>query len=140
MFKNVAEGGIAAAAIGAMALPGALAGATPAQARVRDCISTGDVVAGALIIGGIAVLASAASRDRGDYGYRDAYGYRDSDYHDNRYGHGNSRAAIERCVAAVERDARRSGYRPARVVDNPDVVRDDPKVVRLGKSGSGQVK
>src|SRR3546814_2118938 len=66
MFKNVAKGGIATAAIGAMALTGALAGATPAQARDRDGISTGDVVAGALIIGGIAVLASAASKDRGD--------------------------------------------------------------------------
>lgn len=124
MFRNVAKGGIGAAALSAMALTGALAGATPAQARDRDGISTGDVVAGALIIGGIAVLASAASRDRGDYGYRDAYGYRDSDYHDNRYGHGNSRAAIERCVAAVERDARRAGYRSARVVDIRDVDRE----------------
>ncbi|MBA4164185.1 MAG: hypothetical protein C0510_06080 [Erythrobacter sp.] len=124
MFKNVAKGGIATAAIGAMALTGALAGATPAQARDRDGISTGDVVAGALIIGGIAVLASAASKDRGDYGYRDAYGYRDSDYRNNRYGHGNSRAAIQRCVAAVERDARRAGYRSARVVDIRDVDRE----------------
>src|SRR3546814_16556504 len=109
MFKNVAKGGIATAAIGAMALTGALAGATPAQARDRDGISTGDVVAGALIIGGIAVLASAASKDRGDYGYRDAYGYRDSDYRNNPDGHGNSRVEIQRGVAAVERHARPRG-------------------------------
>ena len=59
--KTFAKGGIATAAVGAMAL----GGATPAQARGHDDgISVGEVIAGAVIIGGIAAVASAASRDR----------------------------------------------------------------------------
>ena len=119
MSKNIAKfakGGIATAAVGAMALTGA----TPAIAkdRHRDKIDAGDVIAGALIIGGIAAIASAASKDR------DRYGYRDRDYRSNRYGHGNSRAAVERCIAAVERDARRAGYRFADVTEIRDVDRE----------------
>lgn len=113
--RQIAKGGIATAALGAMALTGALAGATPAQARDRDGIDAGDVIAGALIIGGIAAVASAASKER----YRDGYRYRE-----NRYGHGNSRAAVERCVRAVERDARRAGYRYADVTEIRDVDRE----------------
>jgi len=111
--RNFAKGGIATAAVGAMAL----AGATPAFAgdRNRDRIDAGDVIAGALIIGGIAAIASAASKDRYNDGYR---------YSENRYGHGNSRAAVERCVAAVERDARRAGYRYAEVIEIRDVDRE----------------
>lgn len=111
--RMFAKGGIATAAVGAMAL----AGATPAYAehRDRDGIDAGDVVAGALIIGGIAAIASAASKER----YGDGYRYRES-----RYGHGSSRAAVERCVRAVERDARRAGYRFAEVTQIRDVDRE----------------
>lgn len=111
ILKTVAKGGIATAAVSAMAL----SAATPALARDRDGISTGDVIVGALIIGGIAAIASAGSKER----YHDGYRYRE-----NRYGHGNSRAAIERCVAAVERDARRAGYRSAQVTSIRDVDRE----------------
>lgn len=118
MTKNItsfAKGGIAAAAVGAMAL----ATATPAQAqyrdRDRDGISVGDVIAGAVIIGGIAAVASAASRDRG-------YRYDDRRYRGDRYyGRGNPRAAVERCVNAARQDARRYGYRYAQVTDIRDV-------------------
>jgi hypothetical protein len=112
-----AKGGIATAAVGAMAL----ASATPSQARDRDKVDAGDVIAGALIIGGIAAIASAASKDRyrDDHRYGDGYSYRD-----NRYGHGNSRAAVERCVRAVERDARRAGFRYAQVTEIRDVDRE----------------
>lgn len=121
ILKTVAKGGIATAAISAMAL----SAATPALARDRNGIDTGDVIAGALIIGGIAVIASAGSKERSGYGYRDDDDrYRDNRYRDNRYGHGNSRAAIERCVSAVQRDARRAGYRSAQVVDIRDVDRE----------------
>ena len=109
--KTFAKGGIATAAVGAMAL----AGATPLQARDRDRVDAGDVIAGALIIGGIAAIASAASKDR----YRD--GYR---YHENRYGHGNSNRAVDKCVRAVERDARRAGFRYANVTQIRDVDRE----------------
>lgn len=110
-INQFAKGGIATAAVSALAL----AGATPAQARDRDKIDAGDVIAGALIIGGIAAIASSASKDR----YRDGYRYRD-----NRYGHGNSHRAVERCVRAVERDARRAGYRFAEVTEIRDVDRE----------------
>ncbi|WP_427969039.1 hypothetical protein [Altererythrobacter sp.] len=120
--KLFAKGGIATAAVGAMAL----AGASPVQARDshRDGIDAGDIIAGAVILGGIAAVASTVGKDRSRYDYRDRYGYRDRDYRSNRYGHGNARAAVQRCVAAVERDARRAGYRFAQVTEIRDVDRE----------------
>lgn len=122
MSKNIkvfAKGGIATAAVGAMAL----VGATPAQAKHRDNdkIDAGDIIAGAVILGGIAAIASAAGKnDR----YRDGYGYRDRDYRGGSYGYGNARSAVELCVRAVERDARRAGYRFADVTEIRDVDRE----------------
>ena len=115
----------------------ALAGATPVQAkhRDRDGIDAGDVIAGALIIGGIAAVASAASKNRDrDYRYRDGYRYRDRDRYGYDYGYrrGNPRRAIEKCVRAVERDARRAGFRYADVTEIRDV--DDRK--RGGEQGA----
>lgn len=115
--KTIAKGGIATAVAGALAL----AGATPAFAEHRDNggISAGDIIAGAVIIGGIAAVASAASNNRYDdyYGrYDDRNRYRES----YRYG-GSPRSAVERCVHAVERDARRIGYRNADVTQIRDV-------------------
>ncbi len=120
-IKAIAKGGIASATLGAMAL----AGATPAQARDRhgDGIDAGDVIAGAVILGGIALIASAASKnDR----YRDGYRYDNRDYRDGRYGYGydNPRRAVEMCINAVERDARRAGYRFADVTEIRDVDRE----------------
>lgn len=124
--KLFAKGGIATAAVSAMAL----AGATPAQARDRhhDKIDAGDIIAGAVIIGGIAAIASAASKDRDRYRYDDRR-YRDRDYRDrdyryrDRYGYrnGSPRRAVEQCIRAAERDARRSGYRFADVTEIRDV-------------------
>lgn len=122
--KLFAKGGIATAAVGAMAL----AGATPAQARDRDGIDAGDVIAGAVILGGIAAVASAVGKkDR----YRDSYRYRDRDYRDYNRGYryndrrrGNARYAVQQCVNAVERDARRAGYRFADVTEIRDVDRE----------------
>lgn len=117
--NTLAKGGIAAFAAGALAL----ASASPAEARHRhhDRIDAGDIIAGALIIGGIAAIASAASKNRGYDGYR----YRDRDYRGGYYGHRgpNPRRAIEKCVYATERDARRSGYRFADVTQIRDVKR-----------------
>ena len=119
-IKTIAQGGIATATLGAMAL----AGATPAQARDRndDGISVGDVIAGAVIIGGIAAIASAASKDRG-YDYRDGRYYGRDGYRGNdRYGYrGNPRSAVQQCVNAARSDARRYGYRHAQVTDIRDV-------------------
>jgi hypothetical protein len=98
--------------------------ATPAQAGRydRDGIDAGDVIAGALIIGGIAAVAAAASskdRDgRYDARYDDRYDRRGDysrggyDYSDRRFG---SRVAVDQCVRAAQREASRFGR--ARVTD-----------------------
>ncbi|TMM50216.1 hypothetical protein [Qipengyuania marisflavi] len=76
----------------------------------RNRVDAGDVLAGVLIIGGIAAVASAANRGRDDR-YRD----RNRDYrntrmprrNDTRYD--NTRGidrAVKMCVDAIERDAR----------------------------------
>lgn len=99
-----------------MAGAATLAASAPAEARRhydRDGIDAGDIIAGALIIGGIAAIASAASDN--DRGYRsgryydgyDGYGYR-------RDGYG-SRAAVDQCVRAARGEASRYGR--ARVTD-----------------------
>lgn len=99
-----------------------LAVSAPVQARYgdyygRDRIDAGDIIAGALIIGGIAAIASAASDGdryyRGDRSYRDR-GYSNSDYGYNSGGYG-SRRAVEQCVNAARREASRYGW--ARVTD-----------------------
>ena len=104
-------------AAGAMAL----ASATPATAQTRydrhdrhDGISTGDVIAGAVILGGIAAVASAASRD----GYR--YGGYNNNYYYSRAG--DPRSAVEQCVYAAERSANRYSYGGrAKVTDIRDI-------------------
>jgi hypothetical protein len=95
-----------------------VASATPAMARDRygrghDGIDAGDVIAGALIIGGIAAIASAASDggryDRYDRRYRDRYydgGYNGYGYYNNGYG---SRSAVDQCVRAAQSQANRYG-------------------------------
>lgn len=103
LSKALAKGTIATVAAGAMAL----GTAAPAQAQYRDRdrrdhdgIDAGDVIAGALIIGGIAAIASAGSRNgRYDDRYNDRY---------NRAG--NPRQAVEQCVYAAERNASRYSY------------------------------
>ena len=106
-------------AAGAMAV----SAASPAAAQSRDYrhdrdgIDAGDIIAGALIIGGIAAVASAGSRDRGyDRGY-------EGDYRYDRAGFGgNPRQAIEQCVRAAEREASRR-YGRADVTDVRDIDR-----------------
>lgn len=111
LVGTVAAGAMAATAV------------SPAFARDHghDGISAGEVIAGALIIGGIAAVAASASNNS-----RDRSGYRDRDYrHDDGrydddyrrgsdyrydragYGRGGSRRAVETCVRAAERDASR---------------------------------
>jgi hypothetical protein len=114
-MKSISKALVGTVAAGAMAM----ASAAPAQAQYRDRrdndgIDAGDIIAGALIIGGIAAVASAAgSRDRYDRGY------------DNRYGYGqSSRQAVEQCVNAAQRNASRYSYRGnARVTDIRDIDR-----------------
>lgn len=124
-MKTMSKALVGTIAAGAMAV----SSATPAFAehRDRDGISAGDVIAGALIIGGIAAVASAASNnndrydrdyryDRAGYGYNRGYGYRN----DNAW-RGNPRRAIEQCVYAAERNASRYSYGRADVTDIRDI-------------------
>ena len=86
--------------------------------RHRDRVDAGDVLAGVLIIGGIAAIASAASNSSRNRGYRDDryrndYRYRTSD-DSYRYRRGDNRSnagsgidnAVNLCVGAIERDVR----------------------------------
>lgn len=112
-MKTLTKALVGTVAAGAMAV----SSAAPAFARDRHGgVDTGDVIAGALIIGGIAAVAAAASnKDHDDYRYGrdDRYG---NDYRYDRagyrsgYGYGNSRDAVSQCVRAAERDASRYAY------------------------------
>ncbi len=101
--------------LGAGAAAAALVGFTaPLQARDYrgdDHIDAGDVIAGALIIGGLAAILTSGNNDR-SRGYYDNYhdgnrgnrgGY---DYDYQRYG---GRQAVDQCVRYVERQGSRYG-------------------------------
>ena len=101
----------------------AMTSATPAMARDHDGISVGDVIAGALIVGGIAAVASAASHDNDRY-YTSGGPYNYNGGYNSRYGYngGNPRQAVQQCVNAATANANRYGYgRGARVTDIRDV-------------------
>ncbi len=126
--QTLTKGALGTVAAGAMAL----ATATPAAAndRHRDRgVDAGDVIAGALIIGGIAAIAGAFDGD-GDRNYRDRR-HRDRNYRDNRGYHNDgfrgrrgAEQAIERCIRTAERQARRfGGWRFADVTQIRDVDR-----------------
>lgn len=117
----------------------AVATATPAMAddhRFRDRdrgVSAGEVIAGAVVIGGIAALAGAfdgdRDRDRWDRGDRwdrdgwDRDGWDRGGWNGGGW-NGGARGAVERCVRAAENQARRfGGYRYADVIDVRDVDR-----------------
>ncbi|MBI1402003.1 MAG: hypothetical protein GC147_02160 [Porphyrobacter sp.] len=123
---KLARTALGTVAAGAMAL----ASATPAMAddhryRDHDGISAGEVIAGAVVIGGIAALAGAFDGDRDHYDRYDRRYDRDPRYaYRDRYYRGGTRGAVERCVRAAENQARRfGGYRYADVTDVRDVDR-----------------
>ncbi|KEO91788.1 hypothetical protein EH31_03700 [Erythrobacter longus] len=129
--KTLTRATLGTVAAGAMAL----ASASPAMAndRHRDRgIDAGDVIAGAVIIGGIAALAGAFDGDRDRYRdrrHRDTRfrGYDrgfDNNFRGNFRGRGGGERAIERCIRVAERQARRfGGYRFADVTQIRDVDR-----------------
>lgn len=146
-MNKLSKAAIGAATAGAMML-----GSTPAMARDRyddrDGISAGEIIAGAVVLGGLAAILSSGSNDRYDrYGrYDDRYNGR---YNDPRYGYGydynrygNSRTAVNRCVNAVERGSRRYGNTDVTQVTRIDRKRDGYRikgrvVVRDGYRGRG---
>jgi len=108
--------------------------ASPALARDRDGIDAGDIIAGAVVLGGIAAVAGAiGNNDRYDrgYSYGEPYygGYNDRYVYNDRYDrygyrNGNPRQAVEQCVYAVEREAARYSYGRADVTDIRDIDRN----------------
>lgn len=92
-----------------------------AMAQYRDYdrgsgISAGDIIAGAVVLGGIAAIATSIGRND-DYRNDDRY-YRGGTY---GYYNGNPRSAVEQCVSAANNDARRRGYGYAQVTQVRDV-------------------
>jgi len=125
--KTISKGALGTVAAGAMALATFGVAATPAAAsdRHRDRgIDAGDVIAGAVIIGGIAALAGAFDNDdRRDRRYRDRR-FRGYDRNFNNGYRRGGRRAVERCVRAAQRQARRfGGWRYADVTQIRDVDR-----------------
>lgn len=135
-MSKISKGLIGAAVVAAVAA----SSIAPASARDHrygrgDGIDAGDVIAGALIIGGIAAIASAANNDRDydrDYDARDydrsrygdyRYDRRGYDDYAGRYNRGNSRQAVEQCVRAAERSAGRYSYGDANVTDIREIRR-----------------
>lgn len=117
----------------------------------RDRIDTGDVLAGVLVIGGIAAIASAASsaskaKREADYRYPDARDNRDYRGADDNRGYGEPRddryapsgrsaealnGAVDACVGEVER-----GSRQVDTVDNVSRTMDGYRVE--GRIGNGR--
>ena len=131
-MKTITKALVGTATAGALAMTSA-APAMAGEYRDKRGIDAGDIVAGAVILGGIAAVASAVGKkDRHRDHYRDGryYNHR-GDYHrggyynDRRgYRAGNPRRAVERCVRTAERQARRfGGFRFADVTDIRDVDR-----------------
>lgn len=119
-MKPITKTLIGTAAIGAMTLAGAAPAVAADRYRDRDGIDAGDVIAGALIIGGIAAVAGAFDDDD-NYRYRDRYDNRR--YNDRYYNRRSARSAVEQCVRIAERQAYRAGYRRVKVTDIRDVDR-----------------
>ena len=90
----------------------------------RGGISTGEVIAGALILGGIAAVAASSDNHRDRYD-RGRYG--------DRYG--DPRNAVERCVSAAENRASRVSWRGRADVTDIRSIRD----TRYGYTVKGRI-
>ncbi|WP_238473986.1 hypothetical protein [Altericroceibacterium spongiae] len=116
---------IGTAAAGAMTI----SAAAPAMARDHrhhdgNGIGTGEVIAGALILGGIAAVIAASDNDKDNRYYDRRYRDRNDRHYRDRYRGGYSaRGAIERCVRAAESTASRYTRSRADVTEIRDVDR-----------------
>lgn len=92
-FTKAIAGTITAGAMVASAMSPAMAQNRHHNDGGRDGVRAGEVIAGALIVGGIAALAVNSNDHR--------------DYRDRRFAPVNPRTAVDQCVRAAERGARR---------------------------------
>jgi hypothetical protein len=113
--KSLLSAGAAAAALVSIAVP---AQARERYDRHRDSVSAGEVIAGAVVIGGLAALLSAGKNNRNNGG--DNYEYNRPGYNYDDRG-GNSRAAVNRCINSVERWS--NGHRRSEVTQVRDIQR-----------------
>lgn len=114
-MTTISKALVGTVAAGALAMvPATAASAADRYGRDRG-ISVGDVIAGAVVLGGIAAVAGSLGGNNNRYD--DRY-YRDGNY---GYYNGNPRAAVEQCVNAARVDAQRRGYGYAQVTDIRDV-------------------
>lgn len=144
-MKTISRALVGTIAAGAMAM----ASAAPASAQDRnrhrdrgDGISAGEVIAGAVILGGIAAVIASSGNNRDRYDDRD-YRYDDRDYrggrddrhgYDDGYGGYNARVAVDECVRAAERQAQRHSGANAEVYEVFDIERS-----RRGFEVSGRI-
>lgn len=139
MFATTAK-----AALGALLASSMLVTSAPAAAqrhRGDDGISAGEVIAGAVVLGGLAaILSSGGNRDRyGTYGrpydprYDRDYGGYDRDGYGGQWRQMGSREAVQQCVYAAEQ---RAGYYGGRA----DVTRiTEVDRIRGGYEVRGQI-
>lgn len=110
----------------------ALAVAAPAQARDHDGIDAGDVIAGALVLGGIAAVAAAVSDGDDDHRYDRRHGrYDDYDRRYNRRHYGQRmrpRRAIRQCRRAARHEASRYGRAQITEITEVDRRRDGYRI------------
>jgi len=122
-MTNIKKALIGTAAATAMAVS-----ATPAVAnhgKHNDKISAGEVIAGAVVLGGIAAILTSGKRkhrDR-DYhrGHRGERGYGYNNGYKHNYRHRSSRKAVKRCIRRAENWA--SQYGDAKVTNIRDIDR-----------------
>ena len=117
--------------------------------RHRDDVSVGDVLTGVLIIGGIAAIASAASKGSRERQQQDTYRYPapESRSDSGRYGEpvpqrswGSERnidRAVDACVAEVERGANGTSGRRVETVDSVGREGDGWRVSGQASGGRG---
>lgn len=123
LTKSLLSAGAAAAALVSVSAP------ANARGRDNDGIDAGEVIAGAVILGGIAAVIAASDNDRNngryDNDYRRGRGNdRGYDYNNN----GNSRQAVNQCVTAVESWANRYSRSDVTKISDIDRTRNGYRV------------
>lgn len=95
-FTKAIAGTVVASAMTLSAMAPAMAQDRRHHDGSRDGVRTGEVIAGALIVGGIVALATSGNDND-----------RNRNRRDNRFAQVNPRTAINQCVRAAERGSRR---------------------------------